>query len=118
VTPESARRGNGWWFVAWLVVGGLYALALLSALTIGVFILPVAALATVRALSVRGSSAGLPGLVSGLGLPRLWVADLNRSGPGRVCSTTASGSVRCDQEGSPWPRVAVGMVLLTWCHTA
>ena len=59
----------------------------------------------------RESRVGLPGLISGLSLPLFYVAFLNRSGPGTVCTSTAT-SQSCVDEWSPWPWLAIGIVLL------
>ena len=101
----GARRWR--WFVAWFLVGALYALAVLGALTIGIFVLPVAVVATVLLARVPTARIGSTGLVSGAGLPLLYVAWLNRDGPGTVCTSTSSSS-SCIDEWSPWPFVAVG----------
>lgn len=99
------------WFVAWLVVGAGYGVALVGALTIGVLVLPVAVAATV-AVASRSHGRGMPGLASGLGAPLLYIAYLNRSGPGLVCTAVGRSGQRCMDEGSPWPWVAAGLVLL------
>jgi hypothetical protein len=99
------------WFIAWLAVGAGAVLAMLAAFTIGVFILPFCIVATVVLASRRGSSQGLPGLVSGLSLPLFYVAYLNRDGPGTICTTSITSS-SCKDEWSPWPWFAVGAVLL------
>ena len=88
------------WFMAWLVVGAGAVLAMLAALTIGVFILPLCIVAMVVLATRRGSSQGLPGLVSGLSLPLFYVAYLNRDGPGTICTRSVS-SVSCTDEWSP-----------------
>ncbi|MGX1548715.1 hypothetical protein [Streptomyces adustus] len=98
------------WFCVWFVVGALGSLGLLTALTIGPYLLPGAVAAAALLAVRRGSSAGLPGLVSGLGVPLLYVAFLNRAGPGNVCTTTASGQ-SCVDEFDPWPWLAVGAAL-------
>jgi len=93
------------------VAGATVALGLLGALSIGIFLLPVAALLVVL-LATRGSVAdGLVGAVSGLGLPLLLVAYLNRDGPGTVCTTTASSS-SCTDEWAPLPWVVAGVALI------
>ncbi|MGW2827031.1 hypothetical protein ACWC24_39560 [Streptomyces sp. NPDC001443] len=99
------------WFCVWFVVGALGSLGVLTVLTIGPFLLPVAVAAAALLAVRRGSSAGLPGLVSGLGVPLLYVSFLNREGPGNVCTTTASGQ-SCVDEFDPWPWLAAGAVLL------
>ncbi|MFE2582148.1 hypothetical protein [Streptomyces sp. NPDC059378] len=98
------------WFCVWFVVGALGSLGLLTVLTVGLYLLPVAVAAGALLAVRRGSSAGLPGLVSGLGVPLLYVAFLNRDGPGNVCTTTASGQ-SCVDEFDPWPWLAAGTVL-------
>ena len=67
---RDAARVRAWgWFVAWIVVGVEFMFALLGALTIGVFVLPIAAGLAVLVATRRGSSVGIPGLISGLSLP-------------------------------------------------
>jgi hypothetical protein len=110
--PTPARSRSAWgWFIAWLGVGAGYALAALAALTIGVFVLPVAVAALVFLATRRHAKEGLPGLISGPGLPLLYVAYLNRAGPGTIC-TARGGGQSCVDEWSPWPWLAVGALLL------
>ncbi|MGW2647083.1 hypothetical protein ACWC2T_19635 [Streptomyces sp. NPDC001393] len=105
-------RSRLWpWFGAWFTVGALASLGVLTVLTIGVFLLPVTLAAAVLVATRRGSRAGLPGLLSGLGVPLLYVAFLNRGGPGDVCTTTAN-SQSCVDEYNPWWWLAAGVVLL------
>jgi hypothetical protein len=87
-------------------------LALLTALTIGPFVL--VAVVVALAVLVRGShgiDAGVTGLLSGTGLPLLYIAYLNRDGPGDVCRTSATEH-SCTSQWSPWPWLAVGTVLV------
>jgi hypothetical protein len=113
--PMNARPVLRWrWFAAWLLVGGLYALSLLSVLTIGLFILPLPVLATVLLCRHPERRGGLPGLVAGIALPLFYVAALNRGGPGMICSSIDGGSgTMCTEETSPWPWLAAGVLLLT-----
>jgi hypothetical protein len=105
-------RTSMWpWFCAWFLVGTLASLGVLTALTIGVFLLPIALVAAVFLVTRRGRRVGLAGLVSGLGVPLLYVAFLNREGPGNVCTTTATGQ-SCVDEYSPWGWLAAGAVFL------
>nr|WP_208329561.1 hypothetical protein [Streptomyces sp. 846.5] len=99
------------WFGAWVLVGGGYALALASLLTIGVFVLALTAAATVLLATRRGALVGLPGALSGPALPLLWIANLNRGGPGTVCSGTPEGG-SCTDEWSPWLFLVPGVLLL------
>jgi hypothetical protein len=41
-------------------------------------------------------------------IPALYVAYLNRSGPGTIC-TSITGGQSCTDESSPWPWLAVGV---------
>ena len=99
-------------FVAWLVIGAAYAVSFLAIFTVGPFIVPVALVMTVLLWRKRRADRELLGLVSGLALPLLYVAYLNRDGPGTVCTTGRDGSQSCIDEWSPWPWLAVGVLLL------
>ena len=70
---------TGWpWFLAWALAGALSALALVSILSIGIFIAPLAAVAIF--LVARRSSRGpeVLGLVTGAGLLGIVVWVLSR----------------------------------------
>jgi hypothetical protein len=54
---------------------------------------------------------GMAGIISGAGLPVLYVGWLNRGGPGQVCTSTATSS-ECTDAWSPWPFVVVAVLLL------
>jgi hypothetical protein len=99
---------QGWpWFLAWAVVGAAGMTALLTPFTIGPFV-AVAVVAAVIALArTKRSYSGLPGLVAGAGVLPLFVAWLNRSGPGEICSPG-----ECTEEWSPWPWLAAGLLLV------
>lgn len=99
------------WFFVWLAIGATFGLAILGTMSIGIFVLPVAAIATVVALRRPGAEAGLPGLISGASLPVFYVAFLNRDGPGTVC-TAISGGQSCTDEYNPWPWLAVAVALV------
>jgi len=99
-------------FVAWLMIGAAYAVSFLAILTVGPFIVPVPLVMTVLLWRKRRADRELLGLVSGLALPLLYVGYLNRDGPGTVCTTGRDGSQSCIDEWSPWPWLAVGVLLL------
>ena len=84
---------------------------MLGALTIGMFILPFVVVGTVVVVRRSGSSAGAAGLISGLALPLLYVASLNRDGPGTVCTSSAGGQ-SCTEEMNPWPWLALAAVFV------
>ena len=84
MTSPRTLSGLPWvWFTAWLLVGAGYALSFIGIASIGLFVLP---------------------------LPVLYVAYLNRAGPGTICTTVAGGQ-ECHDEWSPWPWLAVGVIL-------
>jgi len=98
------------WFGLWAVAGAATALGVLTLLTIGVFVLPAAiVLCGVLAWRAPRWLAG-PGITAGLGVPLLYVGYLNRGGPGTIC-TAVVGGTECSQQTSPWPWVAVGLLL-------
>lgn len=106
-------RAPAWvWFVAWIFVGVGFMFAVLGAMTIGVFVLPVAGGLAVLVATRRGAIAGIPGLISGASLPLFYVAYLNRDGPGNICRSFADGGSSCTEEWSPLPWLVVGIVLL------
>jgi hypothetical protein len=112
IQSPSAPTGPRWvWFAAWLIIGAGYALSLLGAASIGLFVLPLPVLATILLARRQHAKGGLPGLISGLGIPLLYVAYLNRAGPGTIC-TTIPGGVDCTDEWSPWPWLAAAVILL------
>jgi hypothetical protein len=51
------------------------------------------------------------GVVAGLALPVLYVAWLNRGGPGEVCHTRFNGQ-ECGDAWSPWPFLGVAVLFL------
>lgn len=81
-------------------------------LTIGVYLVPIGVILGIIGLSLRASrsSAVLSGLI-GVGAVTLYIAWLNRGGPGTVCETHR-GSVNCVEQWSPWPFVIVGVALV------
>lgn len=69
---------RGWpWFAAWALAGALVVFSLLSATSIGLFVLPFA-LAAVLLVALRARRPEMIGLVSGAGLVALLVAFLSR----------------------------------------
>jgi hypothetical protein len=110
-SPRPFSRMPWVWFTAWLLVGAGYALSLVGVASIGLLVLPLPLLGTVLLARRQRASSGLPGLISGLAVPLLYVAYLNRAGPGTIC-TTVTGGQECNDEWSPWPWLAVGVILL------
>jgi hypothetical protein len=110
VSPSPTREHvREWaWFAAWALVGAAAALATVSlGLLVGI---PAAAVAAVMASrpTIRHSALGL---VFGAGLLLLYVAYVQRQGPGTTCwhRGTASG---CDQHLNPIPWLVLGVVFV------
>ena len=114
--PEAMSSRPAWhWYVAWLVVGAIWPWTVLGIFSIGIFVLPIAAVATVVLAARAESRRGAAGIVSGLGLPLLFIAAINRAGPGMICTTrtTAGGYVEsCGEQWNPLPWLALGVVFL------
>jgi hypothetical protein len=110
-SPRTLSRLPWVWFPAWLLVGAGYALSFIAIASIGLFVLPFPVLATLLLARRWQATSGLPGLISGLAVPVLYVAYLNRAGPGTIC-TNVTGGQECHDEWSPWPWLAVGVILL------
>jgi hypothetical protein len=95
------------WFWAWAVFGiaAAFALLVLGVLAVG----PIAVVGGVMGArpAVRRSAFGF---VSGVGLLLLYVAWLQRAGPGTTCwqRGTSSG---CDQHLNPLPWLIAGLAL-------
>jgi hypothetical protein len=96
------------WFGAWAGVGALA----VSSLSLGVLTAPAALVlgALVATVGDRRHRSVF-GLLTGAGLPLLWVAYLQRQGPGTICWHTAS-SAGCDQYLNPLPWLIVGIALV------
>ncbi len=94
----------------WAVTGTLIGFGIAGVATIGVYLIPVAmVLALIGIVRYRDRSA--IALVGGLAVAPLYIAWLNRNGPGTVCRTVG-GTTECADQWSPWPFVAVGLTLL------
>lgn len=88
--------------------GAILALALIEFPTLGIAaLLLVAGMFSFRPKTRRTTF----GLLSGAGLPFLFVAFVNRQGPGTTCWRTLT-SAGCDQHLNPVPWLLIGIVLL------
>lgn len=98
-------------YLWWAATGALAGFGAVGALTIGVFLLPAAVLLLVGIgwRPLRNSS--IAGALAGVALVPLFVAWLNRRGPGTVCTTLRSG-LSCQEQWSPWPFAVAGVALL------
>ncbi len=115
VAPGGRPRAGGrdWaLFGGWAVTGGGGLLALLSVMTVGIFVAPVALAAAVLLATRRGTERGLPGLLSGVSLPLLLLTYLNRQGPGTYCTSSGTGETCTDGLYDPWLLLALAVLAL------
>ncbi|MFJ8009052.1 hypothetical protein [Streptomyces fagopyri] len=108
----TSGRRDWLYFTGWLLTGAAYLLALLTVLSIGIFILPIPLIGTVVLATRRGALRCLPGLVSSAGLPLLLLAYLNRNGPGTYCTSSAGGQSCTEGLLDPWILLAAGLFVL------
>lgn len=112
MTQPRPTHGAWRWFAAWMTVGAIASFTVLGAFSVlGLIALPIAALVawpTVR----RSRGAGASGILTGLGIPCLYVAYLNRQGPGNVCTYYADGGQSCVQEYNPLLWAGAALVLI------
>ncbi len=107
----GGRPAAPWAPAVWVVVGALVAFGVAGLATIGLFLLVSASLLVAVALAVPAlRRPSVPGLLVGLSTAPLYIAWLNRGGPGTVCTTTADATA-CTDQWSPWPFLAVGVLL-------
>ena len=97
----------GWYWAA-VPVGTTVALAVIVFPTVG--LVGVILIAALLSVSQCARQATL-GLVTGAGLPLLFVAYVNRAGPGTTCYRTVT-SAGCDQHLNPLPWLLVGLCLV------
>lgn len=97
------------WFWAWAAVGVGFALSFVSFIGVLTF-LPTMAVAGL--LWRFGPRSAAFGLWTGAGALLLYIAWLQREGPGTTCWQTASAR-GCDTHLNPLPWLVLGLVLLT-----
>ena len=106
---EIGRRSGGWgWFFVWALLGSA---AALGAVSLGPLLLfPVALVGAFlwTRPRVRGSAFGL---LVGAGTLLVYVALVQRDGPGTTCWHTATAS-GCDQHLNPLPWLLAGAALI------
>jgi hypothetical protein len=103
-----SARSDWLWFSVWVLLG---VAATLGAIALGPFVfVPTAAVAVFLAYR-RGIQRSAFGLVSGAGLLLLYVAWVQRHGPGTTCWHAATGG-GCDQHLNPVRWLVVGAALL------
>lgn len=105
---SSRIQLNGWsWFLVWVLLG---AAAALGTVSLGPLLLvPIAALGMFLWSRPRIRRSAF-GLLTGAGALLLYVAWVQRDGPGTTCWDTATGS-GCDQHLNPLPWLVIGIGL-------
>jgi hypothetical protein len=105
----SRIQASGWsWFLVWALLG---AAAALGSVSLGLLLLlPVVALGLFLWTRPRIRRSAF-GLLTGAGALLLYVAWVQRDGPGTTCWHTTTGS-GCDQHLNPLPWLIVGGALL------
>ena len=110
-TWRESRSGylTGWgWFVVWLIAGLFGAIGLVA---LGWLALVPAVAISGALIASRTARHSAWGLLSGAGLIFLFVAYVQREGPGTTCWRTATAS-GCDEHLDPRPWLVAGAVLL------
>jgi len=95
------------WFVAWMVVGVGAALSTISL----PFLFPVVLLLGAALGLWSASRPHWWGLMSGAGLLLLYVAWVQRHGPGEYCEAIPGGT-KCEDYLDPRPWLVIGLLLL------
>jgi len=104
--------GQAWvWFAVWLAVGGALAFSIVDGLAYGLFVFPFAIAAVVLLIVRHHFDRSAWGLLCGVGLLSLYVAYVQRRGPGTVSwhTATASGT---DTYMDPRPWLVAGLLLI------
>jgi hypothetical protein len=96
------------WFLAWVAVGVGLALAVS---TLGFYATPLACLAAIALLLRHHGGRAAFGALVGMGMLALYVAYVQRAGPGTVSWHTATSS-GATQYLDPRPWLVVGLVLV------
>jgi hypothetical protein len=97
------------WFLAWVLVGVGIAVGFVS---LGVLTLVPSLILGAVLASVRTARRSALGLLVGLGLLLVFVAYVQRQGPGTTCWRTATAS-GCDQHLDPRPWLGAGLTLIS-----
>jgi hypothetical protein len=106
----TERLSSGGWpeFVIWAVLGVVFGFSFLVFPTAGLVLMLIAGVVAATRPALR---RGWFGSLAGIGALLLYVAFVQRHGPGMVCWQTATAS-GCDEYGNPWPWVVAGAALV------
>ncbi|MDX6474774.1 MAG: hypothetical protein QOH95_285 [Gaiellaceae bacterium] len=98
------------WFTAWVLVGCALALGVVSFALGPLVLIPAAAVAVLMVSRPRARRSAY-GALTGAGLLLVFVAYLNREGPGTTCWQRATSS-GCSEHLNPLPWLLLGVVLV------
>jgi len=99
-----------WTFWVWAVVGVGYGFAIS---VIGLFTIPAALVLTIILATQPEFRRSTWGVLTGIGVPLLLVAYLNRGGPGTVCHSIDGGrGTQCDNLSDPSKWLIVGLLFV------
>jgi len=101
---------NDRWFPAWVVVGCALALGVVS-FALGPFVLIPAAVLAVVMIRRPAARRSAYGALIGVGLLLLFVAWLNREGPGTTCWEHGK-SMGCGEHLNPLPWLLLGVAFI------
>ena len=105
------RPAAPWHYLLWLTAGTLAGLGFLAMLTIGPLLMLGAAAVAGLGVHRRLVNRSLAALPAGLSVAVLYLAWLNKDGPGDVCVSTNAGS-SCVEEWDPLPILVAGALVL------
>jgi signal transduction histidine kinase len=112
VPAVRSEAGHAWaWFAVWLVVGGALAFSVVDGLAFGLLVLPFAIVAVMLLIARHHFNRSAWGLLCGAGLLLLYVAYVQRKGPGTVSWHTATAS-GADTYMDPRPWLVAGLLLI------
>lgn len=110
VTAQPPLWAYGWW----LLVSALLCFGFLAQFTIGApFFLAGLALGGLGLVRPATRSVSLTALPAGAALPLLYVAWLNKGGPGTIC-TTAGTTTSCEEQWNPWLWILAAGLLIAF----
>lgn len=102
-----------WSYLWWAATGAILSFGVVSILTIGILLLPIGLALGVAGIVRKASrNESVIAVVGGLAAAPLYLAWLNREGPGTVCETLPGDVNSCADRWSPWPFLAVAAVLV------
>jgi hypothetical protein len=107
---EGVRVNDNRWFAAWVVVGCALALGVVS-FALGPLVLIPAVVVAVLMIRKPSARRGAHGVLIGIGVLLVFIAYVNRDGPGTTCWQDGSTS-GCDQHLNPLPWLVLGLAFV------